>query len=214
MEFNNLFIVLTCLLSVRYSLTQVIQFGSCPQVDTVRYFQLEKFLGRWYEIERYPAWYEKAGRCAYKELKQCGRRISIQHVFVRDDIEYVLHTNSTYDRGAEAVFVVAGNNVDPIGIPFLVVATDYANFAVVYGCVDNIDENLKYLSTWILSRERTLDAARMKEAYDVIRSIPGSSPVYLQTVEHDDRKCAHIWTAHVHAQNMTASEFEEITHFL
>ncbi|KAH9643020.1 hypothetical protein HF086_013581 [Spodoptera exigua] len=38
---------------------QVLQFGTCPDVKTMQYFDVEEFLGQWYEIERFPIWYEQ-----------------------------------------------------------------------------------------------------------------------------------------------------------
>ncbi|CAG9565664.1 unnamed protein product [Danaus chrysippus] len=44
-------------------------------------------------------------------IQKCGRRIEFQHSFVKDSIEYVLHVNSTYAPGAEAVFDIQKNNI-------------------------------------------------------------------------------------------------------
>lgn len=70
-----------------------------------------QFLGKWYEIERFPVWYEMSGKCAYKMIKQCGRRIEFQHVFINNGIKYTLHVNSSYVPGDEAVFPIKENNI-------------------------------------------------------------------------------------------------------
>lgn len=77
-------------------------------ISTHAWFQ---FLGVWYEIARFPTWYEHFGACAYKTIQYCGRRIEIEHVFVRDGIQFVLHVNSTYYPGDEAVFTIQENNI-------------------------------------------------------------------------------------------------------
>ncbi|KAF9816949.1 hypothetical protein SFRURICE_016830 [Spodoptera frugiperda] len=124
---------------------QVLQFGKCPDVKTMQYFDVEAFLGQWYEIERFPIWYEQYGDCAYKRLQYCGRRVEIEHVYVRDGVQFVLHLNTTYIPGHEAVFEIHESNIDPIGIPFSVISTDYKNYAVVYGCKNNESLGLKYI---------------------------------------------------------------------
>ncbi|CAH0690325.1 unnamed protein product [Spodoptera exigua] len=90
---------------------QVLQFGTCPDVKTMQYFDVEEFLGQWYEIERFPIWYEQYGDCAYKRLQYCGRRVEIEHVYVRDGVQFVLHLNTTYIPGHEAVFEIPQSNI-------------------------------------------------------------------------------------------------------
>ncbi|XP_063831203.1 lopap-like [Ostrinia nubilalis] len=185
---------------------QVLQFGTCPEVKPVEYFALEKFLGTWYVIERFPAWFENDGHCAYKRIQVCGRRIEIEHVYVRDDIQYVLHVNSTYNPGDQAVFRIEKNNIDPVGIPISVVATDYTNYAILYGCQVNKLMNIKYTLAWILSRQASLPAAIMEAARTTLNDIPYTSPGYLEKVYHDPYQCASQWTAHVHAVNLTDTD--------
>ncbi|XP_063387497.1 lopap-like [Cydia fagiglandana] len=176
---------------------QILKFGTCPDVKTMKYFELEKFLGVWYEIERFPTWYEDQGDCAYKRISACGRHIEIEHVYVKDGIEYVLHVNTTYSAGDEAVFVIQESNIDPMGIPISVLTTDYTNYAVIYGCRNSEEMNLMYISAWIASRSSTLDPETLDKARRELSSIPFASAAYLERVEQE--KCSFHWTAHVEA---------------
>ncbi|GBP17938.1 hypothetical protein EVAR_7931_1 [Eumeta japonica] len=63
----------------------------------------------WYEIERYPTWYERRGHCAAKVLTQYEDGVELEHSFVRDGIEYVLHVNATVGEGA--TIAVNGSNI-------------------------------------------------------------------------------------------------------
>lgn len=65
-------------------------------------------------IERFPAWYEEFGSCAFKTIDFCGTRIEIAHGFVRNEIQYILHVNSSYTPGDEAVFEIKENNIGKI----------------------------------------------------------------------------------------------------
>ncbi|KAL0819464.1 hypothetical protein ABMA28_007569 [Loxostege sticticalis] len=186
---------------------QVLQFGTCPDVPTVKFFALERFLGTWYVIERFPAWFESDGHCAYKRFQACGRRIEIEHVYVRDGIEYVLHVNSTYNPGDEAVFRFESNNIDPVGIPISVIATDYSNYAILYGCNINHLMNIRYTVAWILSRYTSLPHEVLQAARTTLNAVPYTSPSFLETVYHDSSQCYRSWTAHVQATNLTIDDY-------
>lgn len=56
-------------------------------------------------------WYEISGSCAFKTIEFCGNQIEIQHGFVKNNIQYILHVNSSYNPGDEAVFEIKENNV-------------------------------------------------------------------------------------------------------
>ncbi|KAI5642830.1 lipocalin / cytosolic fatty-acid binding protein family domain-containing protein [Phthorimaea operculella] len=177
----------------------------------MKYFEIEKFLGKWYEIERFNTWYEENGNCAYKYINQCGRRIEIEHGFVRDGVQYVLHVNSSYNPGDEAVFKINQSNIDPVGIPLSVITTDYSNYAIVYGCKNRplLGINVRYISAWILSREPTLSEEILERAHQELNSIPNANVAYLETVPQAEEKCRYSWTAHVDAELNTEDDDDD-----
>ncbi|XP_072929713.1 lopap-like [Epargyreus clarus] len=197
-------IVIILVVSVKICSTQVLLFGKCVEVETMKYFNIDNFLGKWYEIQRYPAWYEKHGHCPYKRIQACGRRIEVEHGYVKDGIQFILHVNSTYAPGDEAVLNFEENNIDPVGIPMTVISTDYTNYALVYGCKYKENVDLKYFAAWILSREPTLSDELLQKTRDELNSIPYASVAYLETVGHE--KCDFHWTAHVHAVNVSGED--------
>ncbi|CAH2094774.1 unnamed protein product [Euphydryas editha] len=196
---HNVFVVLTLVLIIQTCCCQVLMFGSCVDVTTMKYFEIERFLGKWYEIERFPISYESSGNCAYKMIQQCGRRIEFQHVYVNNGIKFTLHVNSSYVSGDEAVFPIKENNIDPIGIPLSIISTDYSNYAVVYGCKVNEILDLKYVVAWILSRNTTLEADVLDKARLELNSLPFGSIAYLESVDHED--CSYHWSADIYAVN-------------
>ncbi|CAH2044961.1 unnamed protein product, partial [Iphiclides podalirius] len=203
------FLILTAI-QLKLSSNQVLQFGPCGKVQPVKFFDLEKFLGLWYEVERFPAWYEESAKCASKRFQACGRRIEIEYAFVRDAIQYILHVNSTYIPGDDAVFTFEKNNIDPVGIPLSVIATDYTNYAILYGCRMNEQLDIKYISAWILSRSKILPSHILETAYREINSLSYVSTAYLEPVDQNDSNCAHHWTAHVHAEDAKEEEKDEL----
>ncbi|XP_050354412.1 insecticyanin-A-like [Nymphalis io] len=195
---KNIFIIITIVLSSQMLCCgQVLLFGSCADVETMKYFELERFLGKWNVIERFPVWYEEAGNCAYKLIQQCGRRIEFQHAYVKNGVKYTLHVNSSYAPGDEAVFAIEENNIDPVGIPLSIITTDYSNYAIVYGCKVNDILNLKYVVAWILSRSTTLGPELTEKARQELNALPFGSVAYLEKV--DQNNCNYHWSAHVHA---------------
>ena len=56
------FILLFCT-GVFLSLAQVPSFGRCPDFDPMPEFDKEKFLGTWYEVERYFTVTEVVSKC-------------------------------------------------------------------------------------------------------------------------------------------------------
>ncbi|XP_045453251.1 insecticyanin-A-like [Melitaea cinxia] len=200
---HNLFFVLTLVLSVQMYCCQVLMFGTCADVVTMKYFEIERFLGKWYEIERFPISYEMSGKCAYKMIQQCGRRIGLKHVFINNGINYTLHVNSSYTPGDEAVFSMNENSIDPIGISLSIISTDYSNYALVYGCKVNEVLDLKYVVAWILSRNTTLEAEILERTRMELNSLPFGSIVYLESVDHQE--CSNHWSADIYAVDVTSA---------
>ncbi|CAG4957166.1 unnamed protein product [Colias eurytheme] len=197
---KEIFIVLFTVFQVIVG--QILQFGECKDVKTMELFQIDKFLGKWYVIEKFPIWYETDGHCAYKVFQLCGRRVRIQSGYIKGDIQYVLHVNSTYASGDEAVFSIEANNVDPVGVPLSVISTDYTNYSVLYGCRVNGNLQLKYVNAWILSRSTTLSDDLLEQAHHQLKLLPDANTVYLEKEDHS--ACSYQWTAQIHAVNINS----------
>ncbi|CAD0204035.1 unnamed protein product [Chrysodeixis includens] len=184
------------------------QFGHCAVVQPMALFEVDKFTGQWFVIERFPNWYENDGACAYQRIQYCARTVAIEHAYVKDGIQYILHMNSSYTPGAAAVFGVQENSVDLVGMPLTIVTTDYSNYAVVHGCRYDSGMRLKYISAWILSREPTLPEDLLSQARTKLTSIPYANVAYLKPVDQSEDKCKSYWTAHVTAVNINKEELK------
>ncbi|XP_059047411.1 insecticyanin-A-like [Achroia grisella] len=195
--FKTIYLFITIVLNSMLSFSQVINFGKCPQVETMQYFDLERFQGLWYEIERFPPWGEIRGECAHKRIQACGRKVEIENDFVKYGIQFTFRVNSTYAPGDEAVFVIEKSYVDPSSIPISVITTDYENYAVIYGCEYNEEWNLMFILGWVLSKTPTLSPELTEEARNQLISIPFANAAYLEKVHHGQKDCAHLWVAHI-----------------
>lgn len=50
--------------------TQVPGLGRCPEVNVVRNFDAQRYLGLWYEVEKYPFLFTLGGKCITAEYGQ------------------------------------------------------------------------------------------------------------------------------------------------
>ncbi|KAL4702762.1 hypothetical protein ACJJTC_002302 [Scirpophaga incertulas] len=186
--------------------SQILQFGACPIVETVKYFDIERFLGQWHVLERYPVWYEDSGQCSSKRIETCGRRVEIEYTFVQEGVQYVLKMNSTYKPGDEAIFYIQDNRIDPISVPVNVIATNYIDYALIYGCKVSPNYNIKYTVAWILSRNKFLPEQTLQFLRLELNAIPYTSPAYLKLVSHDEESCTYHWTANIQAPDIDEEE--------
>jgi len=143
----------TCVAAV---LSQSPSFGGCPTVPAQKTFDLNRYLGYWYEIFVFPTHFEK-GKCtrAKYSLKDNG------HVLVDnrglDQGTEVSAFGDLYcpDTTAPAELKVRFAAGTPYG-KYNVIDTDYDNYTLIYSC-ESILGVAHIEFAWILARNRTLD---------------------------------------------------------
>ncbi|KAM5276328.1 apolipoprotein D [Hipposideros larvatus] len=135
---------------------QDFRFGKCPTPPVQEDFDLTKFLGIWYEIEKIPAPFEK-GNCVqvnYTALEN-GNIKAIKQLQKSDGS--VRQTTSEIIRAnlAEPAKMGLKYPSSPRVSPYWVLATDYDNYALVYSCSSTLSLfHLDY--AWILGRSPSL----------------------------------------------------------
>ncbi|XP_072475022.1 apolipoprotein D isoform X2 [Notamacropus eugenii] len=152
------------LLSVLVGLSSVadgqgVHLGWCPQPPVQENFNIHKYLGRWYEIEKIPASFEK-GSCiqANYSLKENGK-IKVLNQEIRPDgsVNQVEGEATQSDLTEPAKLGVKFFWLMPTA-PYWVLATDYENYALVYSCTTFIWLfHVDY--AWILARRPHLPQA-------------------------------------------------------
>ena len=139
---------------------QVVGFGKCRNNQVKPDFDLNQYLGAWYEIEKFPASFERGLKCgkAFYELKDNGhirvlnRGIKVSSGAANDVVEGDAYAP---DPNQPAKLKLKFFWWQPRG-DYWVFDTDYSTYSVVYSC-DNIFGLIKIEFAWILSRERSLD---------------------------------------------------------
>ncbi|EEB13033.1 Apolipoprotein D precursor, putative [Pediculus humanus corporis] len=175
MEMKILFIIL--LISISYG--QRPYLGSCPNVRSAKNVKIDKFLGKWYEIERSFYIYEIPTSCTTVDISRPDNvtkelKISIKtfNRWTGRSIDNIGRATPKGDGSAVLDYRVNSNLPDFIArlLPgvgrYTLLATDHDNFAVIYTCSD-----LRLLhadTVWILGRKPEIPPISRAQAYDVI----------------------------------------------
>ncbi|XP_028609583.1 apolipoprotein D [Grammomys surdaster] len=114
---------------------QSFHLGKCPSPPVQENFDVNKYLGRWYEIEKIPASFEK-GNCiqANYSLMENGN-IKVLNKELRPDgmVNQVKGEAKQSNVSEPAKLQVQFSALMPPA-PYWILATDYENYALVYSC--------------------------------------------------------------------------------
>lgn len=158
--------VLLLLLLVPLVSAQTYRCGPCPSVDVQPGFNLQRYLGRWFEITKLPAQFEQ-GKCI--EANYALRPDDTIEVLNRQQEENGVNITGTAtipDPKEPAKLGVSFSFVSPIGT-YWVLYTDYTSVSVVYSCTDFM--RLFHLDyAWILARSRSLPEETMRKATKIL----------------------------------------------
>jgi len=168
-------------------LPAALAFKSCPSPPVMKSFDLNKYLGTWFEIERNYNPYETTKHT-------CGKTV-VSTVDMRD---YNVMFNTTWKyRGEIKGNIINGRydaknksaklKIKPIPLfpkqDYWILDTDYDNFAIVWSCAEFYLNH--YQLIWIWSRERTMRPENRLKAYNAITKL-GFELKDLIVVEHQN----------------------------
>ncbi|XP_034416278.1 apolipoprotein D-like [Cyclopterus lumpus] len=144
---------LLLLLLLPLVVAQTYYWGPCPTPQVQPNFTLLQYQGRWYEIEKLPASFEK-GKCieANYALRTDGTIQVLNSQFYKDKVTTAEGTAVIRDPREPARLGVSFSYFSPYS-PYLVLSTDYSSLSVVYSCT-NILNIFHFEFAWILSRSR------------------------------------------------------------
>merc|ERR1712002_251687 len=163
-------------------------FKSCPQVETKKDFDLNKYMGRWFEIEKYPNWFEK-GSCngaEYKLKPEGGVAVNNSEVLDNGKLSFAIgQARQDPSSNIASHLQVRFSKWQPWG-QYLVLDTDYDSFTVVYSCTNLLVARLEFL--WVMSRERSLSAENRSSIYKMLDNY-GIDTSRLEVANHDPEFC-------------------------
>uniref|UniRef100_A0A3Q3VTR2 Apolipoprotein D n=1 Tax=Mola mola TaxID=94237 RepID=A0A3Q3VTR2_MOLML len=134
---------------------QTYHWGPCQTPRVQPGFDLQKYLGRWYEIEKLPASFER-GKCieANYAIRKDGTIRVLNSQFYKDKVRVAEGTAVIPDLREPSKLGVSFSYFTPYS-PYWILTTDYNQLAVVYSCTDIL--RLFHVDyAWILGRSRFL----------------------------------------------------------
>ncbi|XP_055889392.1 apolipoprotein D-like [Biomphalaria glabrata] len=161
-----------CVLFYAVSLTNAQLFawsyGPCPEIPRKQNFDLQKYVGKWYNSETFPAPFQFAMDCITAEytLKPDGT-VKVNNSAVRDikifgktifkQPTYIIGEAKVLDPSKPADLYVkfpGQPEFDKTRANYLVLDTDYVNYSLVYSCSRLASIFPKVEFAWILGRVR------------------------------------------------------------
>ncbi|XP_006129897.1 apolipoprotein D [Pelodiscus sinensis] len=154
---------------LRTSEGQTFRLGRCPEAPVQENFDVSKYVGKWYEIEKLPASFEK-GICIQTNYALMDNgKIKVQNQELRSDgTIHQIAGEATQADDEPAKLKVRFSQFMP-SAPYWVLSTDYGNYSVVYSCTNFISFfHVEY--AWILSRTRQLQPETVERLKGLLRS--------------------------------------------
>ncbi|XP_070784638.1 apolipoprotein D-like [Enoplosus armatus] len=144
--------------------------GNCPQPSVQEDFNVTKYMGTWYEIEKLPAVFER-GKCnqaTYSPLADGTVKVRNAELLSKGKMHSIEGVAKVKNSSQPAILGVSFFKGVPDG-PYWILSTDYQSYALVYSCSDyfgffHID------FAWILARTRVLTEDVISQLHDKLAS--------------------------------------------
>lgn len=188
-------ILIITIILVSFSQIYAQSVGTCHAVPVLPDFDSSRYLGKWFELERFPYVFENDLQCVtatYSVLNETAIRVSnygFNTVKQKDEsvVGYAFTPNSNEPNKLKVVLpvVVDGITIIENTADYIVVSTDYDNYAMVYSCRQIIPGLIKFEISWILSRTKTLDPQTVQQLKELGKSLK----IDVSKYENIDHSC-------------------------
>ncbi|XP_075152890.1 apolipoprotein D-like [Haematobia irritans] len=169
MAFNGRLLVLLLVTISHKALCQVPFPELCPQVKVVEEFDLDKYMGIWYEYAKYPFLWEAGQKCQYAIYTNNGNdTVSVKNVGTYAIVDKTHSVQGTAKVIAPGQLAVAFRNQVVNDPNYLILGTDYDNWVVVYSC-RNVSSFAHTKIVWILTRSRQPSEEAINSAKQVLK---------------------------------------------
>ncbi|KAH8251355.1 hypothetical protein KR032_009323, partial [Drosophila birchii] len=164
--------------------------GKCPDVKVMDTFDVEAYMGIWYEYSKYPFAFEIGKKCIYANYSIIDNStVSVVNAAINRFTGQ--HTNVTGKAKviALAQLAVAFYPSQPLTkANYLVLGTDYESYAVVYSCT-SLTPLANFKIVWILTRERQPSGETVEAAKKILEDNDISQAFLIDTVQ---TKCPQL----------------------
>ncbi|KAL4702760.1 hypothetical protein ACJJTC_002300 [Scirpophaga incertulas] len=160
--------------------------GECPTVKLQENLNYTKFSGVWYNVASYASDGHTIYDCATLDFQEDYLGYTMRETYISEDEgnrsqkSYFARVDPTFDAGNKAKFIVSYDNNDVIlQFPFVILSTDYEDYAIAYTCKTlKKKHRTHYAFSWILSRTNdTLEGETLKK-------VEGELSKYSELAEH------------------------------
>ncbi|XP_073991397.1 apolipoprotein D-like [Rhodnius prolixus] len=166
-------ILIICTLTIAISRAQMPGFGWCPDKRAMPGFDIDKYLGTWYEAERYFTVLEAGSRCARTNYTKAvdGRILVTNEITNRlTGIKRVLdgEIRNVPKGGVDSKISVKYSTLPfPMETEYIILDTDYDSYAVVWSC-SGFGPLVNTQTAWVMTRERLPPGIVLQKAYAVL----------------------------------------------
>ncbi|XP_066158011.1 apolipoprotein D-like [Euwallacea fornicatus] len=150
---------------------QIPSFGFCPDYLPMAHFDMNRFLGKWYEAERYFQFNEIASRCVVTDyaVGPNGKIYVSNEVTNRfTGVKRVIGGNMDLTGKKTEGKLMVKYDTTPISTTsaLTILDTDYDTYAVIWSCSGLGPLNTQ--NAWLMTRERIPDSPTLQKAYGVL----------------------------------------------
>ncbi|CAH1153724.1 unnamed protein product [Phaedon cochleariae] len=197
----SLYFFLSVLVSAK---GQIPSLGFCPEYFPMADFDMSRFLGKWYEAERYFQFSELASRCVVTDYARgpsgkiyVSNEVTNRLTGIKRVIDGTIEQTGKIGEGQLNVKY----STTPLSTEstLIVLETDYDSFAVVWSCSGF--GPLHAESVWLMTRDRIPPGPVLQQAYGVLDKFRISRNFFIKT---DQAGCA-IAASDINAANGIAS---------
>ncbi|CAL8073102.1 unnamed protein product [Orchesella dallaii] len=179
--------------SITQSHGQVLYSGSCPNLGGMKNFDLNRYVGLWYEVEKYLFLPEIKGNCVYVRYKDHTNdtfQADIVQVeaITRKHVVSPAYGRIVSDDGSASIHLRVNIRVPltfinvQIDYPYFILDTDYDNYVIKWACRPGaLGHNIQ--STWILTRSRNYTPEIRRKVHEVLRQ-HGLRPQHLLLLDN------------------------------
>ncbi|XP_058455120.1 apolipoprotein D-like [Malaya genurostris] len=192
------------------SLAQVISSGECPEHPVVQNFNVQSYVGRWYEISRYETSTQRGGECVEVSYTQTSdTSLSLENrLVVPPNTEFEVVNGQSFvsfpnESPVQGRMNISFGAMPPTSVNYWVLDTDYTSFSFVWNCFA-VSETLKGENFWLMSRTVELPASAQSRVDELINLY--LKPQYIRPTRHDLEGCANQRNAKIGEQ----SEFDDV----
>ena len=170
------------------AVAQIPSLGWCPDYVPMAEFNMERYLGTWYEAERYFTVLEAGSRCVSTNYTKAvdGRVLVSNQITNRlTGIKRVVEGEiRNVVKGAESKLNVKYSTLPvPFETQYSVLDTDYDSYSVVWSC-SSIGP-LRTQNAWVMTRERLAPGTVLQMAYGVLDKYKISRTFFVKTDQAD-----------------------------